>query len=225
MENIKEIFEEHALKVVLVLLSIILLLGGVFIWSAIQPNIREEAPGMDLHEGLMAEGEGEEIGLELEPDLVIENQRSEEIIVDVKGAVVTPGVYTVEPNNRVIDAIERAGGFIEEADQNAVNLAKVVEDQMVIYIPKVGEEVQNADLNQAYVEPVAEEKTESLVNINLDGKEALMTLNGIGSSKADSILNYREENGFFQTIEEIKNVSGIGDATFENLKDSITVSP
>ena len=209
----------------LVLLSIILLLGGVFIWSAIQPNIREEAPGMDLHEGLMAEGEGEEIGLELEPDLVIENQRSEEIIVDVKGAVVTPGVYTVESNNRVIDAIERAGGFIEEADQNAVNLAKVVEDQMVIYIPKVGEEVQNADLNQAYVEPVAEEKTESLVNINLDGKEALMTLNGIGSSKADSILNYREENGFFQTIEEIKNVSGIGDATFENLKDSITVSP
>lgn len=225
MENIKEIFEEHALKVVLVLLSIILLLGGVFIWSAIQPNIREEAPGMDLHEGLMAEGEGEEIGLELEPDLVIENQRSEEIIVDVKGAVVTPGVYTVESNNRVIDAIERAGGFIEEADQNAVNLAKVVEDQMVIYIPKVGEEVQNADLNQAYVEPVAEEKTESLVHINLDGKDALMTLNGIGSSKADSILNYREENGFFQTIEEIKNVSGIGDATFENLKDSITVSP
>ena len=225
MENIKEIFEEHALKVVLVLLSIILLLGGVFIWSAIQPNIREEAPGMDLHEGLMAEGEGEEIGLELEPDLVIENQTLEEIIVDVKGAVVTPGVYTVESNNRVIDAIERAGGFIEEADQNAVNLAKVVEDQMVIYIPKVGEEVQNADLNQAYVEPVAEEKTESLVNINLDGKEALMTLNGIGSSKADSILNYREENGFFQTIEEIKNVSGIGDATFENLKDSITVSP
>lgn len=225
MENIKEIFEEHALKVVLVLLSIILLLGGVFIWSAIQPNVREEAPGMDLHEGLMAEGEGEEIGLELEPDLVIENQRSEEIIVDVKGAVVTPGVYTVESNNRVIDAIERAGGFIEEADQNAVNLAKVVEDQMVIYIPKVGEEVQNADLNQAYVEPVAEEKTESLVHINLDGKDALMTLNGIGSSKADSILNYREENGFFQTIEEIKNVSGIGDATFENLKDSITVSP
>lgn len=225
MENIREIFEEHALKVVLVLLSIILLLGGVFIWSAIQPNVREEAPGMDLHEGLMAEGEGKEIGLELEPDLVIENQRSEEIIVDVKGAVVTPGVYTVEPNNRVIDAIGRAGGFIEEADQNAVNLAKVVEDQMVIYIPKVGEEVQNADLNQASVEPVAEEKTESLVHINLDGKDALMTLNGIGSSKADSILNYREENGFFQTIEEIKNVSGIGDATFENLKDSITVSP
>ena len=225
MENIKEIFKEHALKVVLVLLSIILLLGGVFIWSAIQPNVREEAPGMDLHEGLMAEGEGEEIGLGLEPDLVIENQTLEEIIVDVKGAVVTPGVYTVEPNNRVIDAIERAGGFIEEADQNAVNLAKVVEDQMVIYIPKVGEEVQNADLNQASVEPVAEEKTESLVHINLDGKDALMTLNGIGSSKADSILNYREENGFFQTIEEIKNVSGIGDATFENLKDSITVSP
>lgn len=225
MENIKEIFEEHALKVVLVLLSIILLLGGIFIWSAIQPNVREEAPGMDLHEGLMAEGEGEEIGLGLEPDLVIENQTPEEIIVDVKGAVVTPGVYTVEPNNRVNDAIERAGGFIEEADQNAVNLAKVVEDQMVIYIPKVGEEVQKADLNQASVEPVAEEKTESLVNINLDGKDALMTLNGIGSSKADSILNYREENGFFKTIEEIKNVSGIGDATFENLKDSITVSP
>lgn len=225
MENIKEIFEEHALKVVLVLLSIILLLGGIFIWSAIQPNVREEAPGMDLHEGLMAEGEGEEIGLGLEPDLVIENQTPEEIIVDVKGAVVTPGVYTVEPNNRVNDAIERAGGFIEEADQNAVNLAKVVEDQMVIYIPKVGEEVQKADLNQASVEPVAEEKTKSLVNINLDGKDALMTLNGIGSSKADSILNYREENGFFKTIEEIKNVSGIGDATFENLKDSITVSP
>ena len=223
MEELKDIFEEHSQKIVMVLIGMIILLGGVFIWQVVQPDSREEAPSPDLHEGLMAERDIEE--LVIETDLIEEEQTPEEIIVDVKGAISAPGVYTLAPQQRVVDAIEMAGGFIEDADQNAVNLAKVVEDQMVIYIPKIGEEVEGVHLNQSAVEPASEEKTESLVDINRDGKEALMTLNGIGSSKADSILKYREENGLFQAIEEIKNVSGIGDATFENLKDSITVSP
>lgn len=224
MERLKNIFEEHTQKIVLILLGMILLLVGVFFWQAFQTEGKEEAPGPDLHEGLMVERNVEEIVIET--DQFEEEQLPQEIIVDVKGAVVAPGVYTVTPQNRVIDAVQMAGGFVNDADQNAVNLAKMVEDQMVIYIPKVGEEeFQGADLNQASIDPPEDEATGSLVNINLDEKEALMTLNGVGSSKADSILKYREENGFFQTIEEIKNVSGIGDATFENLKDSITVSP
>lgn len=222
MEKLKSIFEEHAQKIVLGLVGFILLLGGIFIWRAVQSEAREEAPGPELYEGLMAEREVEEIALE---EIPIEEAPLEEIIVDVKGAVGAPGVYTLTPQNRVIDAIEMAGGFIDEADQNAVNLAKIVEDQMVIYIPQIGEEVQDANLNQASVAPPTEETTGTLVNINLDGKEVLMTLNGIGNSKADNIIKYREENGLFQSVEEIKNVSGIGDATFENLKESITVSP
>lgn len=224
MEELKNLFEEHTQKILLGLIGLILIVIGIFFLRGFQIEDKEEAPSPDLHEELMVERDIEKIGIDT--DLIEDEQFPQEIIVDVKGAIIAPGVYTLTPHNRVIDAIEMAGGFESDADQNAVNLAKVVEDQMVIYIPKIGEEeFQGVNLNQASAEALEDEATESLVNINSAEKEALMTLNGIGSSKADSILNYREENGLFQTIEEIKNVSGIGDATFENLKDSITISP
>lgn len=127
-------------------------------------------------------------------------------------------------NSRVMDAISKAGGLVGDADGNAVNLAQLLEDQMVIYVPKEGEEGEGIELGITH--PQSSEQTdtgETKVNINQAEKEALMTLNGIGSSKAENILSYREENGPFQTIEEIKNVSGIGYATFENLKEVITV--
>lgn len=213
--------------VVLFLVGLILLLVMVVFWQFFQKEPKDVAPAVDVYEELLAE-DAEEEAVEAagtdEEESVEENPLPQEIVVDVKGAVHAPGVYTMIANSRIVDAIEKAGGLTETAEQKAVNLAQIVEDQMVIYVPEVGEEgVDLAHLNQGTVGQ--EDDSTNIVNINTAEKEALMTLNGIGSSKADSIMSYREENGDFKTIEDIKNVSGIGDATFENLKDFIAVGP
>lgn len=224
MEKITEKLEEHTHKIILSLIGLVIILLGFVFWQWSQPETKEITPSEDLLEELIAEES--ENTQENGEETVNQVEVTKEIVVDVKGAVHAPGVYTMSDTHRVIDAIKKAGGFSEEAEQNAVNLAKVVEDQMVIYIPKIGEEdLQIETLNQANVGGDEAENGRSTIDINHADKEALMTLNGIGNSKADAILSYREESGRFQTIEEIKNVSGIGDATFENLKENITVSP
>ena len=143
------------------------------------------------------------------------------IMADIKGAVHNPGVYKMDEGDRIIDLVEKAGGLLSDAESNAVNFAQKVEDQMVVYILKVGEEdilIPESPVSEA------QDQEAGKININEADEAALMTLNGIGSSKAASIIQYRDEKGFFKTIDEIKNVSGIGEATFNNLKDSITVS-
>ncbi|MDN4495310.1 helix-hairpin-helix domain-containing protein [Ureibacillus aquaedulcis] len=149
----------------------------------------------------------------------------EKIMVDVKGAVKSPGVYEVTTADRVIDAIERAGGYTAEAQSMAVNHAQKLQDEMVIYIPVTGEEIgQNLINGQVTSSPAT--STESLddkVDLNSADEAALTTLPGIGPSKAQAIIAYREESGPYQTIDDLKNVSGIGDKTFDKLKEMIMV--
>ena len=161
----------------------------------------------------------------------------EKMYVDVKGAVYFPGVYEVTSDMRLIDAIKLAGGFSEKANQNPVNLSLKLTDQMVIFISEVGTE-ESEETNEAVKEPsaaVIEETVITLpkesegntnatkVNINLADAIELQQLSGIGEKKAEQIVLYRQENGSFQTIEDLKNVSGIGEKTFEALKASVTV--
>ncbi len=172
------------------------------------------------------EGNAGEIGLVIEEGL--EGQAEEEsnesmaegeeiiYIVDVEGAVVYPGVVKVEEGSRVFEAIEAAGGMLGNADSRSVNLAEVVEDGTAIYVPFEGEVDENGLLNTS-------EGTTGLVNINKADRTALMTLPGIGEAYASSIIEYREKNGKFKTKDEIKNVSGIGDAKFAKLEDKICV--
>lgn len=133
------------------------------------------------------------------------------IFVYVCGAVNCEGVYELPSGSRVYQAIEVAGGLREDADKNSVNQAEVLEDEERIYVPTIGEEVSL----------VAEE--EGKVNINKASKEELMTLPGVGESRAESIIKYREEQGAFQNIEDIMQVSGIKEGLFEKIKDLITV--
>lgn len=150
------------------------------------------------------------------------------IKVDVKGAVRAPGVFIARPGDRVIDLIKAAGDFNKDADLDKVNLAQLVEDQMVIYVPKIGEE--NVELPGG-VAPSAgvttalgtEGSNRHKVNLNTATKEELETLSGIGPAKSTAIIEYRDKTGKFQQIEDLKNISGIGDKTFEKLQDSITV--
>jgi len=149
----------------------------------------------------------------------------EEIMVDVKGAVHSPGVYVFTTENRVIDAIERAGGYTQEAETTAVNHAQKLQDEMVIYIPKIGEEMDQSVSGQVVIAPAASttESTAAQVDLNRADEAALTTLPGIGPSKAQAIIAYREENGSYKTIDDLKNVTGIGDKTFEKLKEFIVV--
>ncbi len=178
---------------------------------------------IDPYEELLAEVKGETV----QADEVLElGEEDTEIIAvvimaDIKGAVNIPGVYMMEEGDRIIDLVEKAGGLLNDAESNAVNFAQKVEDQMVVYIPKIGEE--NIQIPETPVSE-AQEQEVGKININEADEAVLMSLSGIGPSKAASIIQHREEKGFFKTIDEIKNVSGIGESTFNNLKDSITVS-
>ena len=138
------------------------------------------------------------------------------IMVDVKGAVVNPGVYEMESLSRVKDVITRAGGFVKHADQNQLNLAGKVTDEMVIYVPVVGEISKIPQMGSL------SEDTE-LISINTADLNELQELPGIGPSKAEAIIQYREENGAFKAIEDLQNISGIGEKTFEKLKDLISI--
>ena len=143
------------------------------------------------------------------------------VVVDVKGQVALPGVYTLSANKRVLDAITLAGGLLPTADERMLNLAAKLVDEMVIYVPTEGE--QTSFLGSIVKVPGATSDSD-LININTSDENELMTLSGIGPSKAKAIIIYREENGLFQSIEQLKEVSGIGDQTFEGIKDFISVN-
>lgn len=170
--------------------------------------------------------------------------------VDVKGYVNNPGLYELECDNRVIDAINKAGGLKKNANTSVINLGKKIFDQMVIIIysndevrnfTKVKEEERikeekcinnNTSIkNDACIElndskkEVKEEVTSSSKKVSLNNAtlEELMTLTGIGESKAINIISYRETNNGFKNIEEIMNISGIGEKAYEKIKDNLTL--
>lgn len=151
----------------------------------------------------------------------------ESVIVDVKGAVKYPGVVQLTTEDRVMDAIEAAGGYTELANPVTINHAQKLVDEMVIYVPQQGENVEELAIQSAAAATIAGAssgaKDDGKVNINTATEAELTTLSGIGPSKAAAIITYREENGGFKTIEDLKNVSGIGEKTFEKLQNSIKV--
>lgn len=137
--------------------------------------------------------------------------QEDSIFVYVCGAVQQEGVYELPAGSRVYQAIEKAGGFLENAAITQINQAEVLEDEAQIYVPTVDE----------LAEIQAEE--DGKVNLNTASKEELMTLPGVGEAKANSIIQYREEQGKFQTIEDVMQISGIKEGLFEKIKDYIKV--
>ncbi len=161
-------------------------------------------------------------------------EAKETIRVDVKGMVKKAGVYELAKDSIVNDAIKKAGGLTSKADTTNVNLSKSLTNEMVIYIPKK-EEVTKSTVNDALVDKsnsvgfIDNESsnettnTTTKVNINTATLKDLITLNGIGESKAQAILEYRTKNGNFKTLEDLKKVSGIGEAAYEKIKDNICI--
>lgn len=168
------------------------------------------------------------------------------VFVDVKGAVNAPGVYEIDEERRIIDAINIAGGLLQNADTTNINLSKKVEDEMYIivytkdeiYNYKLNNEKSNEKIICASVEcdcpdisndacinkeDMNDNEDMGKISINTATKEELMNLSGIGETKANAIISYREENGDFKNLEDVKNVSGIGDSVYEKIKDEITL--
>lgn len=147
------------------------------------------------------------------------------VYVYVCGAVNNPGVYELPGDSRVFQAVELAGGFTEDAYQVGVNLADKVQDGQQLRILTQEEAADGQEAASLYPEQQSAEEnaTGTKININQADSKELCELNGIGESKALAIIQYREENGRFASIEELKSVSGIGDKTYEKIKDDITV--
>jgi competence protein ComEA len=141
----------------------------------------------------------------------------EEIVVHISGQVHNPGIVKLEPGARVIDAVNAAGGLKKDADLDKINLARKLQDEEKIYIPKIGEDISE---NISYFQNPAGGSNK--ININTCTKEELMSLPGIGEVLADRIIQYREKTPF-KKIEDLMNVSGIGEKKFESIKDMIIV--
>lgn len=185
----------------------------------------------------------------------VNKETAKNIYVDVKGAVNNPGVYIMDENKRVIDAITKAGGLSKYAEAKPINMSKKLFDEMVIIVYTKAEikackekpliiakaeceveecicpEIKNDAcivINDSALKkdnkPIKEpEKSSDKVSINTATKEILQTLTGIGETKAIAIIEYRTANGPFKNIEELKNVSGIGESTFDKIKENITI--
>lgn len=157
----------------------------------------------------------------VEEPLVKEDLNISKKQVDIKGEVVNPGVYEIKDGYIINDVIALAGGLKENADLSKINLSKKVNDEDVIYIYNK-EEIKTENIKPIYNGPAPEEKN-NLININKASKTELMKLNGIGEVKASSIIDYRNINGLFLNIEDIKKVTGISNNLYEKIKEFITV--
>ncbi|MBD7983095.1 helix-hairpin-helix domain-containing protein [Sporosarcina sp. Sa2YVA2] len=167
--------------------------------------------------------EVEELEIVEEETIISVPTAPEPIVVDVQGAVTHPGVYSLVEGDRLIDAIHAAGGYLPHADSRMLNHAMKLVDEFYIYVPIEGEEVSLS--GSILTTPVKEEDQKSVnkVNINLADMQELMTIPGIGPSKAAAIIQYRDENGSFTSTDRLMDVSGIGQKTFDRLESFVTV--
>ena len=149
----------------------------------------------------------------------------ETVQVYICGAVASPGVYTLPGGSRVVQAVEAAGGFLPDAEEKILNLARKIEDgeQITVWTREEAENMESTETPQQNTGGTEQASGSGKVNLNTAGKEELMTLSGIGESRADAIIAYREANGPFGSVEEIMNIEGIKEKMFEKIRGSIEV--
>ena len=149
-----------------------------------------------------------------------EEKESTKIVVDIKGEVKKPDIYWLEEDSIIEDLINIAGGVTEEGDLSKINRAEKLNNHEVVVIPNINDEESEGE---TIISSTINNNKDNKININTANSAELDSLSGIGPSKAEAIIKYREENGNFKTIEEIKNVTGIGEGLFEKFKENITI--
>lgn len=212
-------------------ITIFLFMLIIFYIVFIKVNLKSKEK--NLVDNQVVINEVEKVEVDLKDDLVY---------VDIKGAVKKPGVYKINSDKKIIDVITMAGGLMENANTDNINLSKKVTDEMVIII-YTDEEVKNSNVVDTVIKVIDKEcvcpniqndgcinteindsitNVNKTININTATLEELMSINGLGEAKAKAIIKYREENGYFKIIDDLLNVSGIGEALFEKIKEYIT---
>ncbi|MGQ7369228.1 helix-hairpin-helix domain-containing protein [Streptococcus suis] len=151
-----------------------------------------------------------------------ESEELSQLTVDVKGAVEKPGLYTLEAGARVNDAVEAAGGLTSQADPKSINLAQKLSDEAVVYVANKDENISIVASTTAS-SAISPEGNESKVSLNTATEADLQTISGIGAKRAADIIAYREANGGFKSVDDLNNVSGIGDKTMESIRPYVTV--
>lgn len=231
----KRYFHAHSGTLKKAVLPVVIVFALFFFWFSGQEN--EEIYLTESNPQEAEASAAEKISQETETAV---SSMTETIYVDLGGEVIRPGVYPVSEGTRLFQVIELAGGLKDTADTDSINQAEAVSDGQKIIIGSkdstspyyTGSEKQpssvqggtsGAGYQKVMESAVRETENGTIVNINLADASQLQLLPGVGPSTAQKILDYRAENGNFQTIEEIKNISGIGDKTFENLKDFIEI--
>ena len=205
-EDVVLFFRQNVKSIILAFVcSLVLIIGGLFYFNQ---NKTEDYSGVSFS-NISNETNNK--------DEKAENRHDEKIFVDVKGAVKHPGVFETTKDKRVKDLIEEAGGLLDDADTSTLNLSQKVKDQMVIYVLKHGEKPKQIS------DGGSSSSNTDVININTANKEQLMKISGVGKTKAEEIISYREKNGDFKKKEDITKVRGIGKATFEKIKDKIEV--
>ncbi|PGM93353.1 helix-hairpin-helix domain-containing protein [Bacillus cereus] len=189
-------------------LGLVVIIGTLIFLSFWKTNQQTE-PSL-----ITTEVQAKDVEKKSKPKVLDTKEQKKIIIIDVKGAVFKEGVYEMKEGDRVKEAIEKAGGLLPDADMKKVNLAQMVQDQMLLYVPNKNEPMQ---------EGATFSKSEGKVQINTASKEQLEKITGIGSRKAESILKYREEHGPFQKIEDLLEIDGIGAKSIEKIKDQIII--
>lgn len=238
MENSFDWCYHHKIQLLATFILIISIIGGIFCFTFVEassqvPDEKEEVTSKEQIEELKEEPiEGNEKEAEKE-DL------EEYWSIDIKGQINNPGVYQVKENTRIHEVITLAGGLKKEATTENINLSKKVTDEMVIYIYSkeeyktktncnienkyAGEISSEIEKKESVVELTPSKNQENKISLNKATLEELMTLEGIGEIKAKSIMAYRAEKNGFKSIDELKNISGIGEALYEKIKDNLTL--
>lgn len=215
----------------ILILSIIFLVAGYII----NHNREEEYKEVFLDEqqylqGQNSKGNGENENTENKASNNKDSENQEnindsKIVVDIKGAVKAPKEYELKAGSRVRDLIEIAGGLTSEADEEKIYFSKILEDEQCIKIYKIGEEVLDSEIEAESQQEKATGAVDSKgkININKATVDELMTIPGIGQVKAQSIVDYRNENGKFNSVDELTNITGIGVKTLEKLRDKVDI--
>lgn len=239
MENSKafilrksDIIKKAALPIILIAALLIFFLSGTEETVTVSGENTEHTETEKSASGSIENSDSDTAGI---------TEASGFIYVDIGGEVNSPGVYEVSEGTRLFQVIEKAGGLTEEADINVINRAESVYDGQKILIAsyeeteaesestdKTSKEIKNggassSSVNSSYNNGVSADTDETQVNINTADSVTLQTIPGIGPSKAERIIEYRSTNGSFKSIDDIKNISGIGNKTFESIKKYLTV--
>jgi len=206
---------ENKEKIIIAIIGVILVISLVIYFLD-----KDDEEYIEINNEIANIGTEEEIQEEVE--------EYEEMVLHIVGAVKNPGIVKIKEGSRIVDVIEAVGGITEDADTSKINLAYIVEDGQKIFIPSITDEIteETEYVTSESGDNIIVDDNEGeniMVNINKATQTELETLPGIGPAMALRIIEHREENGNFENIEEIKNVKGIGDAKFENIKKSICV--